>query len=48
MKDKKKVGGSYQKKKGQIKRIDTYQKQMIFQDNTKINIKDIIKIDIFR
>ena len=46
LKDKKKDGGSFIIKKGYVRRIDIYNNQVIFKDKEKINIKDIIKIDI--
>ena len=46
VKDKKKDGGKYLNKTGYIRRIDSYNNQIIFKDKNKINIKDIVKIDI--
>ena len=46
VKDKKKDGGKYLNKTGYIRRIDSYNNQIIFKDKDKINIKDIVKIDI--
>ena len=46
VKDKKKDGGKYLNKNGYIRRIDSYNNQIIFKDKDKINIKDIVKIDI--
>lgn len=46
IKDKKKSGGKYITKTGIIKRIDNYTKELIFNDKTKINIKNIIRIEI--
>ena len=31
---------------GYIRKIDSYNNQIIFKDKEKINIKDIVKIDI--
>lgn len=46
IKDQKKTGGSYNLKKGIIKRIDTYNKKIIFEDKERINIDDIVNIKI--
>ena len=46
VKDRKKDGGKYINKTGYIRRIDSYNNQIIFKDKDKINIKDIVKIDI--
>ena len=46
IKDKKKNGGKYLDKMGYIRKIDSYNNQIIFKDKEKINIKDIVKIDI--
>ena len=46
IKDKRKKGGSYQLKEGMVKTIDRVQKQIVFENKEKINIKDIIKIRI--
>ena len=44
VKDKYKSGGKYIEKKGILKRIDKVNKYIIFKDNYKINILDIISI----
>ena len=46
VKDKTKQGGSYQEKKGEFKKVDTYHNMIIFTDKTKISIQDIVKIEI--
>lgn len=46
VKDKKKNGGKYLNKTGYIRRIDSYNNQIIFKDKDKINIKDIVNIEI--
>ena len=46
IKDRKKDGGKYINKSGFIRRIDPYNNIIIFEDKEKINIKDIVKIDI--
>jgi hypothetical protein len=46
VKDKRKEGGKYLEKTGYIQRIDSYQKKIIFQDKEKINILDIVNIEI--
>lgn len=46
IKDKYKEGGSYKDIECNIKKIDNYNKKIILFDNTKINIDDIINIDI--
>ena len=48
IKDKRKKGGSFEEKIGNLKKIDTYQKQIVFEDKEKINIKDIVKIEKYR
>ncbi len=47
--DKRKDGGKYVKVKGSVKKIDEYKKIIVLEDNTKINIYDIVNIegDIF-
>lgn len=47
--DKKKSGGKYVAKQGNIKRIDEYTQTYLFTDGTVISVSDIIKIesDIF-
>lgn len=46
IKDTKKKGGKYVTLENSIKRIDEYKKELVFVDNTKIKIEDIIKLDI--
>ncbi len=46
IKDTKKKGGKYVTLENSIKRIDEYKKELVFIDNTKIKIEDIIKLDI--
>ena len=46
IKDTKKKGGKYVTIEKSIKRIDEYKKELVFIDNTKIKIEDIIKLDI--
>ena len=43
--DKKKSGGKYVVKSGNLKRIDDYSRVYIFTDGTVIPISDIIQID---
>ena len=43
--DKKKNGGSYHEFSGNIRRIDNIKKELIFIDNKKISINDIIDIE---
>lgn len=43
--DKKKNGGKYEKIKGNIKKIDLYNKLLIFNDNIKIFFYDIYEIE---
>ena len=47
--DERKDGGKYIKVKGSVKKIDEYKKIIVLEDNTKINIYDIVNIegDIF-
>lgn len=45
VKDKTKDGGEYQTVKGVVKRIDEYNKEIIFEDKTKILIENIITIN---
>ena len=47
--DERKDGGKYVKVKGSVKKIDEYKKIIVLEDNTKINIYDIVNIegDIF-
>lgn len=42
--DTKKAGGQYHKKIGNIKKVDLYERQIIFTDKTKINFYDILDI----
>lgn len=42
--DLKKIGGEYKTKIGNIRRIDEDNQLIIFEDNTKISIKEIIEI----
>ena len=44
VKDKKKNGGSYLSYIGQVKRIDSDNRQVVFLDKKKINIEDITSI----
>lgn len=46
VKDPKKDGGKYLEKEFNVKKIDTINNQIIFIDNTKININDILNIEI--
>ena len=46
IKDNKKDGGKYINKSGFIRKIDSYNNIIIFEDKEKINIKDIVKIEI--
>ena len=43
--DAKKSGGSYQKFRGKLKKIDSYEKRVIFVNGMKINFDDILKIE---
>lgn len=45
IKDSKKNGGSYHEFSGNIRRIDNIKKELIFVDNKKISINDIIDIE---
>ena len=45
IKDKIKKGGAYKKEKGIIKKIDSYNGQIILEDNKKISINEIIDIN---
>ena len=45
-KDNKKKGGEYLEHIGKIKKIDTVDKKLIFQDGLNVKIDDLIKIDI--
>ena len=44
--DLKKSGGKYQDKTGIVRKIDLYNNKLIFKDKTKINIEDIVNINI--
>ena len=46
LKDNKKQGGKYLDKTGIIRKIDLYNNNLIFKDKTKINIEDILNINI--
>ncbi len=46
VKDIKKQGGKYLDKTGIIRKIDLYNNKIIFKDKTKINIEDILNINI--
>ena len=43
--DKKKNGGAYRKITGSVKRIDSYKKLLIMNDDEKIQIEDIYKLE---
>ena len=45
VKDEKKVGGTYMTKKGRLKKIDSYQKHIIFTDGTRIAFADLRQLD---
>lgn len=45
VKDEKKVGGAYMMKKGRLKKIDSYQKHIIFTDGTRIAFADLRQLD---
>ena len=45
VKDEKKVGGAYMTKKGRLKKIDSYQKHIIFTDGTRIAFADLRQLD---
>ncbi len=45
VKDKKKDGGVYLKKTGQIKKIDYMKKQLVFSDGVPISTDDVLSID---
>lgn len=45
VKDGKKVGGAYMTKKGRLKKIDSYQKHIIFTDGTRIAFADLRQLD---
>lgn len=46
VKDLKKSGGKYLDKTGIVRKIDLYNNKIIFKDKTKINIEDILNINI--
>ena len=46
VRDKRKSGGKYITKTGKIKKIDNYHEEIIFDDNEKIKINNIIRINI--
>jgi len=43
--DERKAGGSYETTRGTVKKIDTYEHQLLMDDGTKISIADIMDID---
>lgn len=43
--DQKKEGGSYQKKSGCIRRIDTYLNEIVLQSGDRIPLDEIVDID---
>lgn len=45
VKDEKKAGGAYMMKKGRLKKIDSYQKHIIFTDGTRIAFADLRQLD---
>lgn len=45
VKDEKKVGGAYMMKKGRLKKIDSYQKHIIFTDGTHVAFADLRQLD---
>lgn len=45
-KDLKKEGGKYKEKTAKVKKVDKLQKKIIFMDNEKIDIEDIVEIEI--
>ncbi|WP_020224652.1 hypothetical protein [Holdemania massiliensis] len=45
VKDEKKVGGAYMMKKGRLKKIDSYQKHIIFTDGTRVAFADLRQLD---
>ena len=49
IKDSRKVGGKYTVKEGNVKQIDSVNKLVVFKDNSKVNMNDILSIkgDIF-
>lgn len=42
--DDRKTGGAYVTFEGSVRKIDAYQKKMIFEDGTAVEIKDIVDI----
>lgn len=42
--DEKKAGGTYVTFEGNVRKIDAYQKKMIFEDGTAVDMKDIVDI----
>ena len=44
VKDRKKAGGKYITKEGNVKQIDSVNKLVIFKDNIRINMRDILSI----
>lgn len=42
--DEKKAGGTYVTFEGNVRKIDVYQKKMIFEDGTAVDMKDIVDI----
>ncbi len=45
-KDLKKEGGKYKEKTAKVKKVDKLQKKIIFMDNEKIDMEDIVEIEI--
>lgn len=48
VKDHRKEGGAYVRKTGRVKRIDLYERRVVFSDNTFVGIDDIYDIDVRR
>ena len=48
VRDEKKEGGSYVDRAGEIKRIDTYKRSIVFTDGGEISFSDIIDISVHR
>lgn len=44
--DKKKSGGAYVTKSGNLKRMDEYERWMLFTDGTKVPLDDVIEIEL--
>lgn len=42
--DERKMGGAYVTFEGNVRKIDVYQKKMIFEDGTAVDMKDIVDI----